>query len=340
MQWLRAWLPAQSAIEARPRQAVERRRAGDQALAIGMPRRQHLQPMAQADAAPPAGCATRPQRIGLFQVAVERRLRDPHQPADLGDAVLLVVVERDGMPALFGIEQLRPAAFAAACPRRGEPGLGPLADQRALELGQRRKQVEGELAVDRRGVDPLGQGAEFDTAILQRTDQHDQVGHRPAEPVEPPDHQMIPGAPHFEREPQAGPRCLGAAHAILVDARAARPGQGVALQVEVLVLGRDARIADHNSGHRGRKLVKGSGSQTLKPYPGLLPIRNRKMRPADRCRHVGKEPLVFLPATPPSHIACAGADDLKPVSPSLRPGSRSVSPTAPIVSRSVSRNSR
>ena len=31
----------------------------------------------------------------------------------------------------------------------------------------------------------------------------------------------------------------------------------------------------------------------------------------------------------PSHTACAGADDLKSVSPSLRPGSRSVSPSAP-----------
>src|SRR6185312_1904791 len=92
--------------------------------------------------------------IGLCQVAVERRLRNPHDPADFGDAVLLVVVKRDDMPALFGIEQFWAAALATARPGGGKPGLGTLADQGALEFRQRRKQVEGELAVDRAGVDP------------------------------------------------------------------------------------------------------------------------------------------------------------------------------------------
>jgi hypothetical protein len=42
-------LPAQPAVEGRPRHAVERGRVGDHALAIGMPRRQGFQAMAQAD---------------------------------------------------------------------------------------------------------------------------------------------------------------------------------------------------------------------------------------------------------------------------------------------------
>src|SRR4051812_25303711 len=61
--------------------------------------------------------------IGLGQVAIERWLRNPHDPADLDDAVLLAVVKRNDMPALLGIEQFRAAAFATARPGSGEPGL-------------------------------------------------------------------------------------------------------------------------------------------------------------------------------------------------------------------------
>ena len=71
------------------------------------------------------------------------------------------------MPAFLGIKQLRPAAFASARSRRGEPGLGSLAHQGALELCQSREQMERELAVDRAGVDPLAQRAQFDAALLE-----------------------------------------------------------------------------------------------------------------------------------------------------------------------------
>jgi hypothetical protein len=74
--------------------------------------------------------------IGLGQVTVERRLRNPHNPADFGDAVLLTIIKRDDMPALLGIEQFRAAVFATARAGGGKPGLGALADQGALELRQ------------------------------------------------------------------------------------------------------------------------------------------------------------------------------------------------------------
>ena len=45
------------------------------------------------------------------------------------------------MPAFLRIKQLRPAAFASARSRRGEPGLGSLAHQGALELCQSREQM-------------------------------------------------------------------------------------------------------------------------------------------------------------------------------------------------------
>ena len=79
------------------------------------------------------------------------------------------------MSALLGTEQFRPATLAPARSRGGKPGLGPLADQSPFELRQGGKKMEGELAIDCRGIDPLGQGAKLDTTILQRPDQHDEV---------------------------------------------------------------------------------------------------------------------------------------------------------------------
>src|SRR5687768_12125673 len=83
---------------------------------------------------------------GFGQVAVEGRLGDAHEPADLGDAVLLGTVELHREPALLGCEQLRPPAKPAPCPRRTEPGLRALADEVALELGKRGEQVEDQPA--------------------------------------------------------------------------------------------------------------------------------------------------------------------------------------------------
>src|SRR3954463_815295 len=74
---------------------------------------------------------------GLGQVAVEGRLGDAHQPADLGDAVLLGAVELHRELALLGRQQLRPPAEPAPRPGRAEPGPGALADEGALELGER-----------------------------------------------------------------------------------------------------------------------------------------------------------------------------------------------------------
>jgi hypothetical protein len=71
--------------------------------------------------------------------------------------VLFVIVERDDVSALLGIEQFGTAAFAAPRAGGGKPGLGALADQRALEFGESREQMKSELAVDRAGVDPFGQ---------------------------------------------------------------------------------------------------------------------------------------------------------------------------------------
>jgi hypothetical protein len=139
--------------------------------------------------------------------------------------------------ALFGVEKFGATTLAAARAGGGKPGLSALADQCALEFGERREQVKGELPVNRAGVDPFGQRPEFDPAFLKSARQRDQVRHRAAEPVETPHDELIAAARHFQGQRQTRSRRLGAADPILIDPSAAGPGQRVALQIEILIVG-------------------------------------------------------------------------------------------------------
>jgi hypothetical protein len=56
-------------------------------------------------------------------------------------------------------------------------------------------------------------------------------------PIKPPHDELIAAARHLQGERQTRPRRFGAADAILIEAGAAGPGQRVALQVEILVVG-------------------------------------------------------------------------------------------------------
>ena len=69
-----------------------------------------------------------------------------------------------------------PAALSPADPRCGEALVGALGDQGALELGDRREDVEGELPGRGGGVDALVQHAEVDAAAFEVGGQFDEVG--------------------------------------------------------------------------------------------------------------------------------------------------------------------
>src|SRR3954447_1653758 len=158
---------------------------------------------------------------GLGQVAVEGRLGDAHEPADLGDAVLLGAVELHRELALLGREQLRPPAEPAPRPGRAEPGLGALADEVALELGERPEHVEDQPAAARGGVERLLQAPEAGLALLEPLGERDQVLERAAEPVEAPDDQGVAGPRPLQRQREARPFGPGAADPVLVDLLAA-----------------------------------------------------------------------------------------------------------------------
>ena len=93
---------------------------------------------------------------------------------------------------------------AAAGARGGEACPGALADQVALEFGQRREDVEDQLAARGRGVGMLLQAFEADAARIERVHGFDQVLERAAEPVELPDDEGVTLAQIVQRRLQAG----------------------------------------------------------------------------------------------------------------------------------------
>jgi hypothetical protein len=147
---------------------------------------------------------------------------------------------------------------AAAGPCGSQPRLGTLAtDQVTLELGQCGEDVEHKLAARGGGVDRLPQAPEPNTTVSKRGDSVDQVTQRAAEPVELPHHQGIAGVELVQDAVQlgaGGQRAGGAAGLVGEHAVAAGVPGRVDLEVEVLLGGRDAGVAQ-----RGATRELGSG---------------------------------------------------------------------------------
>jgi hypothetical protein len=88
-------------------------------------------------------------------------------------------------------EPSRASAEAAPRARRGQARLGALADEIALELGQRPKHVEHQFATARCGVEVFLKTLEPDAALREVADHLDEMAKGPAQAVEFPDHQHV-----------------------------------------------------------------------------------------------------------------------------------------------------
>lgn len=145
---------------------------------------------------------------------------------------------------LVGSDNRLASAFAPACGGSGQPGLGALADQVALELAQRTEHMEDEPSARRGGVDVFSQRAEADAPCFQLADRLNQVRQGAAKPIQPPDDQHIAIAQISQRIGQAGPVCLGPGCRVLENPFAACIAQRIRLQGGVLFRRRYPRIAD------------------------------------------------------------------------------------------------
>lgn len=87
-----------------------------------------------------------------------------------------------------------PAAAAAPCPSRGQTRKGSLPDEVALELGKGPEEVKDELPRRAGRVHLLRQALKSNLPPLQVAHRVDEVSQRPAEAVQPPDHQRVTGA--------------------------------------------------------------------------------------------------------------------------------------------------
>jgi hypothetical protein len=145
--------------------------------------------------------------------------------------------------SLWGRHHRRSTAVAAAGAGGGQAGAGPLPDQVAFELGQGSEHVETPTCRRGGGVDLLLQAAEPDATLGQAGDGVDQVTQRPAKAVQLPDDQGVAGAELVQQLLEDRVVGAGAAGGLGEDPVAAGRGEGVDLQVWLLVGGGDASVA-------------------------------------------------------------------------------------------------
>jgi hypothetical protein len=119
----------------------------------------------------------------------------------------------------FG-EGFRPAADTASAAGSLQPGIDALPQDVPLELAKGSKQVKGQLAGRRRGVDVLGQRMQFDAALVQHGRGVKQLPEGTGQPVQLPDDHYIALARVIEQLHQFGPVGLGAGSLLLIDAGA------------------------------------------------------------------------------------------------------------------------
>ena len=127
----------------------------------------------------------------------------------------------------------------------GKARARALADEFTLEFGQCRHEMEDEPSSGGTCVETLGERANADAACGQILDEADQMHQRAAEAIEPPDDQGIAGLKYSQSGIEAGTRMLGTGNPpILKDRCAARTTERIVLQVEVLLVRRDAGVTN------------------------------------------------------------------------------------------------
>jgi hypothetical protein len=144
------------------------------------------------------------------------------------------------------IEYRRTATVAATSSRSGKPRHRALADQVALELCERAEHVEDEPAAAGRRVDALVQRTKPDAPIAELVHALHEVDQRAAEPVQLPHHDGVTLAREGEGLGSPGSISIRASRNVSEHLATAGALELIALEVELLVSGRDARVPDEH----------------------------------------------------------------------------------------------
>jgi hypothetical protein len=105
--------------------------------------------------------------------------------------VLALVDQLPGVGNLLRGHFRLTSEFHAPALRGLHSGAGPFADEAALQLGQYADHLPHGPACRRLGVDLLGEGTEFDAALLEVVEHGDQVAQAAAQAVKFPDNERV-----------------------------------------------------------------------------------------------------------------------------------------------------
>src|SRR3712207_4815933 len=109
-------------------------------------------------------------------MALHGRAANTQDPRDLGLALPLVQEEIAGMVALMARQCEWAADPLAVAPRRGHAGRDALAERLTLELGEDADHLQHGPAGGGAGIKTLRDGAEANTTLLERRQEHEKVG--------------------------------------------------------------------------------------------------------------------------------------------------------------------
>ena len=129
--------------------------------------------------------------LEVREVELNRCSFHAKQLADFGPGLILLQVQslyRLGFRVGFFRKPLGPPALVPPGPSLRHARFGPFANDVALELSQRGKEVKHEPGQGRSRVQVVGQAHEVDTFLLKFGHQQHQVFERAAPPVDFPDH--------------------------------------------------------------------------------------------------------------------------------------------------------
>lgn len=139
---------------------------------------------------------------------------------------------------LLGRQRMPASQHRSSLSGCGQAGFRAFADQRALELGECRHQMEDERAARGFGGNGFGHRFESHAALLERYHEFHELGQRAAQAIQSPYDQGVAGFQAAQCLSQSGTLEVGAGNAFVpIDRDAAGARECVFLKTEILFIG-------------------------------------------------------------------------------------------------------